>query len=82
LETAVNKKPAIVAITKPNSISCMCQESAPNRLGRFSPMIKITVQRSRAAADHRLAIKKNGRNPYDRKAGTTRCAPRRSAMLT
>ena len=41
---AVSRKPAIAAITKPNSISWICQASGSNRLGTVVPVANMTIQ--------------------------------------
>lgn len=69
---AVNRKPATVAITKPNNISWICQLSGSNRLGTAVPVTSMTIHSASAAADHTPAAKKNGRKPWVRKAGAGR----------
>src|SRR5207237_5445774 len=64
---AVSRKPAIVAITKPNSISWMCQASGSKWLGTLLPVTNMTIQSNRANADHTPAARKNGRKPWVRK---------------
>ena len=78
---AVSRNPAIVAITKPNSISWICQASGSKRLGRLPPIMKMTIHSSSAAGDHNPAARKSGRNPWLRKIGAVRLIPARSAML-
>jgi hypothetical protein len=53
-------KPAIAAMTNPNSISWMCQVSGVKRLGNVSPMVSMTTHPASAAADQALAARKNG----------------------
>ena len=69
---AVSRKPAIAAITKPNSISWICQASGSNRLGRVVPVANMTIQTASATADQRPAARKKGRNPWERNAGIAR----------
>ena len=59
---AVRMNPAIAAGINPNSISCTCQSSGANRLGSAKPPVRANIQSTRAAADQRLAARKNGRN--------------------
>ena len=78
---AVNRKPAIAASAKPNSISWMCQVKGSNRLGSTPPLARMVIHSASAAADQTAAARKNGRNPRVRKAGTERPAKRSAAML-
>jgi len=79
LGSAVSRNPAIVAMTKPNSISWMCQASGSKRLGRLPPDAKTTIHTSSAAADHIPPARKNGRKPWARKTEVACLALVRSA---
>ena len=80
LGSAVSRNPAIVAMTKPNSISWMCHASGSKRLGRLPPDAKTTIHTSSAAADHTPPARKNGRKPWVRKTEVTCLALVRSAQ--
>ena len=60
---AVSRKPAMAAITKPKSISWICQLSGSNRLGNAVPVTNMTIQSASAVADQMPAARKNGRKP-------------------
>jgi hypothetical protein len=60
---AVSRKPAIAAITKPNSISWTCQVSGSNRVGIVLPVANMTIHSNSANADHNPAARKKGRKP-------------------
>ena len=59
---AVSRKPAIAAITKPNSISWICQVSGSKRLGRAIPVANMMIHSASAIAAQSPAARKNGRN--------------------
>jgi hypothetical protein len=69
LGIAVNRKPAMAAMTKPNNISWMCQASGSNRLGISIPAVSMMIHSASAAADQSPAAIKKGLKPRDRKVG-------------
>ena len=78
---AVSRKPAIAAITKPKSISWICQLSGSNRLGNAVPVANMTIQSASAAAAQSPAARKNGRKPWVRNTGVPRPATPLTALL-
>ena len=53
-------KPAIAAMTNPNSISWICQVSGAKLLGKVRPVVSMTTHAASAVADQALAARKNG----------------------
>ena len=78
---AVNRKPAIAAIAKPNSISWMCQVKRIEPAGQRAAACEDGDPQRERSRRPEAAARKNGRNPRVRKAGTERPAERSAAML-
>ena len=70
---AVNRKPAIAAATKPNSISCTCQETGSNAVGNAIVPSKTGSHSSIDSAPQNPAAKKNGRKPWSNIAAPANC---------
>ena len=78
---AVNRNPAMAAITKPNSISWICQLSGSKRLGSVLPVTSMPIQIAMAAIDQIPAARKNGLNPWVKIAGVPRAGARWTTAL-
>ncbi len=78
---AVSRKPAMTAPTKPNSISCRCQERGSNALGKETSPSSAKTQSVNATIAQAAPPKKNGRKPPRRKAGAAAMRARRSASI-
>ncbi|MDE1150069.1 MAG: hypothetical protein PW843_26240 [Azospirillaceae bacterium] len=63
LGTAVRMNPATAAMTKPNSISWMCQASGSSPAGPVSAPDSSATHRASAMAAQDEAARKNGRKP-------------------
>ena len=69
-ESMKARKPATTAPTKPNSISCRCQASAPKVEGMVTCPASASSQIASAIAAHKAPPKKNGRNAPRKNGGT------------
>ena len=61
--TAVNRKPAMAATAKPNSISCACHVSGVKAVGIAKTPAISASQSPRPSTAESPARKKNGRKP-------------------
>jgi hypothetical protein len=63
---AVSRKPAIAAVTKPNSNSWKCQTTGENAVGRSKVPRGIRIHSTMAKAAQSPAARKKGRKPAER----------------
>ena len=67
--TAVNKKPARIALKYPNKNACACQDIGSNRDGMLKAPESTKIQMIMDSAAHNDPNKKKGRNPKLKSAG-------------